>query len=162
MIDDAVWYTGATTYNDPLPLSTMYAGERSTQSGKICSSGDHCNDNVTRTTTWTGKIGLIYLSDYAYASTNGSCASDILGTNSTCNENNWLHPSSGYYWTITPYANSSFASRMWYVCSSSRVSSTFASNTRGVRPTLYLSSNVQIIGGDGSEGNAYRLSDGEQ
>ena len=151
MIDSVLWNTGATKYSATLPLSTMYAGERSTQSGKICSSGDYCNDSVERTTAWEGKVGLIYPSDYAYASTNEKCASDIVGSDSYCNTNNWLHPSSGGYWTITPRAHSSSAYYVWDVDLSGRVSSSGAYIADGVRPALYLDSNIQIIGGDGNE-----------
>ena len=157
MVDDALWYTGTPTYNSTLPLSTMYAGERSTQNGKICTTGDYCTDNVTRTTTWVGKVGLIYPSDYAYASTDASCASDIYGDNSTCNTNNWLQPSSGNYWTISPYAHSGYSNYVWFVYSSFRVYRDNANDADGVRPALYLAPNVKIKGGNGSSTSPYIL-----
>ena len=158
MIDDALWYTGAIGYIDPLSLSTMYEGERGSKNGKICSSGDMCNDTVTRTTTWLGKIGLIYPSDYAYASTKNDCITNIYGSNSLCKENNWLHPSSGHYWTIAPFATSMDARYVWYIHSSSCVNGGSAADVYGVRPTLYLSSAVKIIDGDGTQSNPYKLS----
>ena len=135
----------------------MYEGERGTQNGKICTSGNDCNDSVERTTTWEGLVGLIYPSDYAYASTDAGCANDIVGSDSTCNTNNWLHPSSGYYWTISPRASSSSANFVWGVFSSSRVNRNDAYYAHGVRPALYLDSNIQITGGDGTSNLPYVL-----
>ena len=163
MVDDALWYTGETTYNATLPLSTMYEGERGTQTGKICPSTDSsCNDNVTRMTTWVGKVGLIYPSDYAYASISESCTTNIVGRDSTCNTNNWLHSSSGLYWTITPRADSYVASGVWGVYSSDRVYKSYAYCAYGVRPALYLHQDVQIIGGDGTVDYPYILKAGEE
>ena len=76
IVDNALWYTGTTDNAETLPLVDMYRGERGTQRGKICTSGDFCNDSVERTTEWVGKIGLIYPSDYVYESINEGCAND--------------------------------------------------------------------------------------
>ena len=42
------------------------------------------------------------------------------------------------------------ANYMWYVSSSAHISTYYAYHADNVRPCLYLSSNVQIIGGDGN------------
>ena len=136
----------------------MYAGERGKQTGKICGTGNNCNDDVVRTTTWVGRIGLMYPSDYAYASANAGCKNDIVGSDSTCNVSNWLQQSSDTYFTISPNANSAAANLVWIVDSSLRAYMIYTDVSYKVRPALYLSSLVEIIGGDGSEGNAYRLS----
>ena len=62
LISDAVWNTGAIGGDGS--VSKWYTQERGTENGKICTSGDSCNDTVERTTTWTGKVGLMYPSDY--------------------------------------------------------------------------------------------------
>ena len=71
LISDVVWNTGASTTSSQI-ASKFYTEERGTRNGKICSSGTYCNDKVERATTWTGKVGLMYPSDYGYATSGGS------------------------------------------------------------------------------------------
>ena len=66
-ITTAVWHTGSNDEEnsyDNIKASKFYELERSDNTGKICSSGIYCNDTVSRTTTWTGYVGLIYPSDF--------------------------------------------------------------------------------------------------
>ncbi len=165
LIGDTVWNTGSNdgvtyTYNNII-ASKFYELERSSNTGKICSSGSLCNDTVERTTIWTGKVGLIYPSDYGYATSGGSTnnRTSCLNTNlsswnsySDCYNNDWLG-SSG--WTISPYARSSNANNVFYVYR--YVSYTNAFNSSGVRPSVYLKSDVTITGGEGTEENPYTI-----
>ena len=158
LIEEAQWNTAGIRSIQISEIVTAYITERSEQNAKMCSLGDYCNDGVLRTTNWKGKIGLIYPSDYGYASVNEDCSRDILGNDSGCNEKNWLHPSSGYYWTISAYARSTYANVVWCISSSDRVYDYGASNARGVRPTLNLKSNVTFVGeGNGTEESPYIL-----
>ena len=159
MIDDAVWYLGAGVYNTD--LETQYANERGNVTGKICTSRrNSCNDTVTRTTSWTGKVGLIYPSDYGYASGNSSCATSLgSGNKDNCKDQNWLFNNS-YYWTISPRQNSSNARSVQDVHDTGYVYSDVAGNTRVVRPSVYLISDIQIkalseTGTAGSQSNPY-------
>ena len=87
MIGNAVWNLGgSSTYND-VTASMFYERERGTD----VYSG--------RPTEWTGQIGLMYPSDYGYATSGGSsmnrtsCLSKELFywyTYSDCKSNNWL------------------------------------------------------------------------
>jgi len=69
---------------------------------------------------------------------------------SSCGKtSNWLTPSSGYYWTISP--GTSDGGVAWVVDSVGYADGIYlVYGQMGVRPAAYLSSNVQIIGGDGS------------
>ncbi len=120
-----------------------------------------------RPTEWIGKVGLMYPSDYGYATSGGSstnretCLNTALSNWSSsnvsdCKNNDWLYDSENYQWTITPY--SSRSDHVFYVHSSGYVARYKASDSYAVSPALYLSSNVKISGGDGSEGNPYTLS----
>ena len=99
-----------------------------------------------------GKIGLIYSSDYGYA---GGATCSAL-TTTTCAATNWLIPTSGTYWTISPNASSSESA--WVVYSSGNAGSPTVSDTNSIRPSVYLKPSVKITGGDGTEDNPYRLS----
>ncbi len=170
MLGNAVWNTGANdgvTYSsDNIITSKSYELERSTNTGKICTSSDFCNDTVERTTTWTGKVGLMYPSDYGYATSGGSTTdrATCLNTNliswhnssvSDCRNNDWLL-NGRTQWTLSPYASSSVATYAFDV-SSGCVRYIIASGRRRVRPVGYLSSNVKISSGTGSENDPFTL-----
>ena len=111
------------------------------------------SDGITRTNTWDGKIALIYPSDYGYASTDTTCRSGLGSTN--CKNENWLF-NSKYQWTLSPYSGG--ADIVFCVLSGGHVTSGNASSTFGVRPVLFLKSDVVIAGGTGeSIENAYTL-----
>ena len=129
----------------------MYNAERGTL---------HVNnpsDGITRTNTWDGKIALIYPSDYGYASTDTACRDSMQSkTNDVynCKNENWLF-NSAPQWTLSPYsggANPAFA-----VFSGGFVYSDFASSAIGVRPALFLKSDVVISDGYGTESNPFIL-----
>ncbi len=166
LIGDAVWNTGSNGTKDWRSSSNglashFYTYERSNDTGKICSSGSYCNDTVERTTTWTGKVGLMYLSDYGYATSGGSTANRTSCLNtylfnwisySDCYNNDWLG-NSGL--TISPSAYSSNANYVFYVGSFADDFAVGSDNE--VRPTVYLMSSTTILSGEGSETNPYTI-----
>ena len=172
LISDAVWNTGtndgkAYTYSNII-TSKFYELEKSGNNGKICTSGDYCNDTVGRTTTWTGKVGLIYPSDYGYATSGGSTTDRITCLNtvlydwdgssvSDCKNNDWLFNNGNNQWTISPRACSSSASYAFTVTSGGRVTNGDACTSNGVRPVVYLTSNVKISGGEGTSESPFSL-----
>ena len=171
MLGNAIWNTGSngSSYSfDNIKTAKFYELERGSNTGKICSSGNYCNDVVERTTTWTGKVGLMYPSDYGYATSGGNTTdrATCLNTNlygwdssnvSDCKNNDWLF-NSNYQWTISPIADSSVAFFVFYVYSGGSVSNSYAYFCYGVRPVVYLTSNVGVQSGDGSLGNPFILS----
>ena len=174
MLGNAVWNTGSQGTNDLTSNSGglakhFYTYERSTNTGKICTSGTECNDTVERTTTWTGKVGLMYLSDYGYATGGGSrtdratCLNKELlnwsdSSVSDCKNNDWLYTSANYQWTISPFAYSSAADGVFGVYNYGNFYADDAYGERAVRPVGYLLSNTKVLSGDGSSGNPFILS----
>ena len=62
----------------------------------------------------------------------------------------------GYtWWLLNPYSASS--SYVWYVNNNGSGSNGSPSGANGVRPSIYLKSEVQLIGGTGTESNPYRI-----
>ncbi len=120
-----------------------------------------------RPTEWTGQIGLMYPSDYGYATSGGSItdrasclATELYNWDSSsysdCKNNDWLYKSGTTQWTLTPYSANS--SCVFNVISSGDVGySTAASTDSAVSPALYLSSNVKISGGTGQESDPFTL-----
>ena len=144
------WNTSRAT--DEASTLNSYNQERST------TLIDTPSDNVPRNNIWEGKIALIYPSDYGYASTDKTCRNKInSSTNNVynCKNENWLFNSS-YQWTLSPLSGR--ANVVVDVYSGGYVSYSSAHNTLGVRPVLFLKSDVVIAGGTGeSIENAYTL-----
>ena len=116
-----------------------------------------------RPTTWTGKIGLMYLSDYGYATAGGTTtdratclAKELYNWHdvSDCYNNDYLF-NSDYQWTLTPYSVN--ACNVLYVHSDGCIKNGYARNHSGVRPTLYLKSSISVDSGTGESSNPYRL-----
>ena len=152
MISDAKWNLGgSSTYND-VTASMFYERER----GK----GVYTN----RPTEWIGSIGLMYASDYGYATSGGSTADRETCLNTElyswddyddCFNNDWLYTGL-YQWTLTPYSRDS--SGVFLVYGIGHVFGDTANRWIDVFPALYLSSNVKISGGEGTESSPYELS----
>ena len=119
-----------------------------------------------RPTEWPGKVGLMYPSDYGYATSGGtsmnraSClAKELLNWNdisySDCKNNDWLYNSSIYQWTLAP--SSSNSNFVFYVDKSGLVNCLSARNQYAVRPSVYLISKTSILGGEGTLENPYEI-----
>ena len=177
LVGNTLWHTGSQGTNSSSLTSSFYTYERSSNTGKICTSGTYCNDTVTRKTTWNGKIGLMYPSDYGYATSGGSTSNrtsclgkELSNWNSSsfsdCKNNDWLYNSSNWQWTISPVADSSrSAIAAFVVYNEGHVSSNFASivngvfadNQSAVRPSVYLIPSTSILGGEGTLENPYEI-----
>jgi len=159
-IKDAVWYLGSTS-TCSITVDAFYAVER----GDDVYSG--------RSTSWTGKVGLIYPSDVGYAvdDTVGgtesrvdcindvnlferryySCKANYLGA-----RNGSASYVSGY--TITPRKfDNGYGARSVFMFNDSIVTSNLSQAT-SVNPVVYLKSSVMIVDGNGSAENPYQLS----
>ena len=171
---------------------TAYLGERGTTTyyNANCPQedeyyqNDYCYGLTEYQTTTTANIGLIYPSDYGFASSGcysmcaatespESCSktagtyniSSSVGSNprlysdNTCKNTNWLDTNYDY-WTITHFAREEDAScrgiytvnsygYVWGMCE--RIDYEY-----GVRPTLYLNSNIELEG-TGAQNDPYKI-----
>ncbi len=156
MIGDAKWYLGGissyTSSSNGL-ASHFYSYER----GTTVYSG--------RNTNWTGKVGLMYPSDYGYATSGGSStnrascmAKELYNWDSTnysdCKNNDWLYNSSAGQWTISPLV----ASSVFRIVTDGFVDvAYYASLTYAVRPVVHLKSTIKITSGTGSSTDPFIL-----
>ncbi len=151
MIGNAVWNLGGLSSSLNI-TSTFYTSER----GTTVYSG--------RPTEWTGKIGLMYPSDYGYATSGGNIGRDTcLSYNlsswaiySGCRTSDWLQIADYISFMLTPSS-----SNITYVHvvrgSYGQVAYRDANFLGTVFPALYLVSNVKIISGDGTQVNPFVL-----
>ena len=107
-------------------------------------------------TIWDGKVALMYLSDYGYASTNENCRTNINSqTNNVynCKNNNWLH-NDITQWTLS---NRAVQNIVYFINSSGSIGTDSAEYINSVRPTLFLKSDAIIAGGTGTESDPFIL-----
>ena len=166
LIDYHTWNTGAIEWGKRTDTLAFYQAERGTTNGKKCSSGTYCNDTVTRKTTWTGYVALPYVTDWAYASSESVCETNMQKQDSSnayiCKNNNWMQRSS-YTWYLSPHTDGTYADGAWNVSGDGNaynyiLAHSSAPNSFAVAPSIYLKSNVLIESGNGTSTDPYELS----
>ena len=146
-IEDVTWYLYGYSGNG-LSKQNFYLCERNQYSG--CTSA---NSGAYATST-TAKIGLMYVSDYMYASGNFNSTSTVAGFSYSYGNQNWLYK--GNEWTITP--RSDHSSSAFNVHGNGSVGIINAYYGYGARPTFYLKSSVYVTGGTGTFSDPYTIS----
>ena len=158
MIDkDIIWSMGGDS-NSTVTTYQYYEKER----GNNAIDSNQLEWSSTTDEKYNG-IGLIYPSDYGYASNGGNlgrekCLNKSLSSwdddynenyKSECGGKDWIKPNDGSIWTLMPSSSSN--EKSYYVNYTGIVSSTYIDVTFGVVPTLYLKSTVKITTNPHSE-----------
>ena len=163
MIAETTWNLGGCDTSN-IYSNVMYEKERGTT---VISNP---SDGITRTTTWTGKIALAYPSDYGFATDLSKCSQTLSNYDSStdsyaCRNNDWMYSiitnsGSGYGWLLTPSSSDAYVAfnvnSDGYVGSHNDVIN-YVYIEYGVAPVLYLGSDQDIVAGDGSQSNPYKL-----
>ncbi len=159
---DIVGYGIDPKYSGYIENATWYlygsGTDQSKQNWYLCErGGNSCitSGPSTGDASVTSKMGLMYLSDYLYASGYYSSTDTTTEGNTHYGNKNWLH--TGQEWTQTPYASN--ANSVWSVSRGSAYSLRALSNYWW-RPSLYLKSDIKISGGYGTYNNPYILEQG--
>ena len=139
MIQNTMWNLGGFVHGTK-PVNELYTKEKGTEvyNGHATTSNDY--------------IGLIYPSDYGNASTDASCSQNPFS--SKCKNNNWLFKGVTY-WTISP--PSSYDNSVFSVLSDGYLLNYGAFYRVGIRPSLYLKSDVKVVGGTGTKDDMFKL-----
>ena len=160
MIGDAKWYLGSPadyfSSTNGLSTSDFYKNER----GTAVYSG--------RSTNWIGKVGLMYPSDYGYATSGGSSTNRMScmtvelyswddSSYINCRDNDWLYKSSKIQWTMSSFATDS--AYVFDVYAYGAVHNTYAYAALEERPVVYLKSTINITSGTGSSTDPFLLAE---
>ncbi len=154
-IESVVWNLGGSSTNEDVTASMFYERER----GTTVYSGSQ--------TTWTGKIALMYPSDYGYATSGGSTtdratclAKELYNWNSAsdCYSNDYLSNNRYHQWTLTPYSLG--IDYVFIACTYGYVRTNSAYyDYNSARPAAFLKSNISITDvGNGTSSSPYQLS----
>ncbi len=149
-IEEVTWYLkGYKSYS--YSKQNFYLCERglSTDTTNCMSANSGAYDTST-----ISKIGLMYASDYLYASSYFADTSTANASSSYYGKKNWLYK--GYEWTITPESDSATGANTVDYNGGVYINPTGMGFD--VRPTFYLKSNVIVTGGTGTFDDPYTLS----
>ena len=144
-IADTTWKVGGNTWANigTQPAKTAYQNEI------VSPVTTNTTDNAT---TYSAKVGLMYVSDYMYAAPQDKWT--LVGYNSDASKDyraatsvNWMYMGL-WEWTISRYADLAFY--VFYVYYTGFVLNSNAFNAYGVRPVFYLSSSVNYASGSGT------------
>ncbi len=164
LIDYYTWKTGAIEMSKRTNTPAFYKAERGNVTGKICNGGSACNDTVERTTEWPGYIGLPYATDYAYASGESICETNMVKQDSSntyiCKNNNWMFKPNTWYWTLSLDAYPSASRGVWLVYSAGNVGNINAAYGAAIFPAIYLKTDILIKSGTGRSNDPYILKAG--
>ena len=141
MVNESIYYLGGWNTSS-INTTEMYGHER----GTTTYSGNALS--------WTGKVGLMYPSDYGYAAGN-SCATgtDLYNYGNGCKYQDWLHNNSDAQWLMSSNSDRSYAA--WASVFFAVESAAYASNSVLVSPVFYLNKDVVITSGTGTSTDPY-------
>ena len=158
-IEEVVWNLGGTDNHYSSASNGLASHWYGYERGTTVYSG--------RPTTWTGKIGLMYPSDYGYATSGGTTkdraaclAKELLYWDSSefsdCKGNDYLFDANNGQWTLAPC--SAYAYYVYSVGRGGIVTRGSASYPYdAVRPALFLKSSILVDKGTGESSNPYTL-----
>ncbi|MCI9084661.1 MAG: hypothetical protein HFH46_03515 [Bacilli bacterium] len=121
------------------------------------------NINGEKKYTWIGNVGLANVSDILRASTNPLCksATDVINAKERLCSDSYFYQKVGEWWLINAYTRDDstygYVMDVWRVLANTNyeypsINAHYISS--GVRPTLFLKSNI-ILTGNGTETNPY-------
>ncbi len=172
---------GSNNWASPATLNiylngTYYNGLTSTAQGQIIAKEwsigavtEDNNDLATQIinekgTKWNGEVAIVTASEYIRTNSNkSSCGSFSLNNDNyrTCRNTTWMYYSNDYWWMLSPavgYSSHSFeGSSNGNIKAVSVYPSGIVGSHAAVRPALFLSSEVQITGGNGSQNDPYTI-----
>ena len=157
MIDNAIYYLGAasgvyvsgsaTTFN--LYADDFYELER----GKTVYNCNFDDGACPRATIWAGEVGLMYPSDYMYATDLSICIQPEFNYSiDSCKFNNWL-ASDFASWLIS----STIKYAHLVMTFSNSITDARAYYAMNIKPVVYLKSNIVIADGSGTSSKPYIL-----
>jgi hypothetical protein len=125
-----------------------------TKTSSVAYTNEITNPVTTNTTdnatTYSAKIGLMYVSDYGFAASPDAWTLTMSSyNNTTATNNNWMYMGL-YEWTIS--RNADYSNHAFYVDYDGGVSDDYVLylNGRGVRASFNLESSVSYVSGSGS------------
>ena len=154
-------YLNSTYYNSLTSTAQRQIADHNFGIGEVVWNNTNLATQISdeNGTKWNGKIGLITASDYIRSNTNKTNCGTFSLINqkySTCKNTTYLF--TGTQWWIFSPASNGTSSRN--IQASGAINSNPVNTVDNYRPSLYINSDIKIIGGEGTETNPYELGNG--
>ena len=163
MIDNALYYLGASSWQQTFTVEDLYVNERLNIACKAC-------NNDIQKTSWTGMVGLMLPSD-EYMTYGKSVNDECYNTPADSNYCTITNASYGWIYNSNTAQGSTTVETAWFLSPDTlgmnmytasangnlENGDVYYSTNYGVRPVVYLKSSVKIIDGTGESGNPYVL-----
>lgn len=147
-IDKVKYYLGGSASQSGLYADDYYKFERAT---KVYSGHQ---------TTWIGYVGLMYPSDYAYATDLSVCTQtgiNYSADSTNCKDKDWLVGNKTNIWVISPGSSNDYSAFAINTSGSIFKTSYYVYGNYGVQPVLYLKPSIQIVSGTGTQSDPFIL-----
>ena len=150
-LNTTFWNTFSDTWQEKIADATWYINGGSEYDATPAT----WQDAESTGTTWTGKIGLMYVSDYGFAASPSAWTSNVYNYNSSSiTSNNWMYMGLDE-WTISrDWSNTHIA---FPVSSLGYVGYYIDVDYYAVRPSFYLESSVSYASGSGTATDPIRI-----
>ena len=153
-------------FDTSVPITAVYDGVKLSQSGKTNNIGEEFDVQLKAfgiipfstvnvevvdekiTNDVSANVGLMYVSDYAYATVTSNYNGVVSG-----NEN-WLNNGADS-WFITRLSNNTRDA--YYLRSNGNIANSATTSAYQIRPTFYLNGRQKYAGGNGTQANPYRI-----
>ena len=145
MIAEVVWNIGGCASVEDMYPDQVYACERDTM---VYSN---------QKTTWKGKVGLAYPSDYGYAASLEDCNTLLYYSDYYCSHSSWL------YWIFSVKGGHLFTPNYldsesgYFVEESGGIQGSNVYEEINIYPVIYIDTNVILKSGTGSSSDPYQL-----
>jgi len=172
MMETVVWNLGTPdvdegSYTNGLNYTSfykIYEKEREPWPGfvNIYCINSPCGDGIVRTSTWTGKVGLIYTSDLYFSAIIGGTLSRAeclnmrmidFGSDKCTRIYSWVNNPSWYQWHMTPSASGESE-----IFIDGNYTPQSIGGYRPIGPVVYLKHDISIVSGKGTADDPYILS----
>ena len=124
-------------------------------SNSVTAKTFYTGEITNATKKYTAQIGLMYPSDYGFATTQNYWTTNLSSYSKVAYRKDWLYLAVAE-WTLSP--RSSYSGSAWNVIDRGDVgSSTVTNSNHAVRPSFYLTSSVKYDSGSGSSIDPIRI-----
>ena len=147
VLANARYYLGGYT-TAATNTGTFYGKERGTlvsSQSSYYNSLPYTHDNI---------FGLMYPSDYGYASGSECTNVSLSAFTTACINKNWINNGTNQ-WTMTSNSRSGYQS--FYINTSGKLAQTNDSTSYNIRPVAYIDGNIRISGGLGTQAHPYKM-----
>ena len=150
VLNSTFLYTLSSTWQNKIINHIWYVGGHPRNGSTLTSYYNYESSG----TTWSGKIGLMYISDYGYAADPSYWRKAMNHYDST-SSNNWMDMGVEE-WTIS--RRSSATDYTFYVSNSGSIyGNAPVSLSKATRPVFYLNSSITYVSGSGTQSDPIRI-----